>query len=195
MKSPLTQQAHAQLAAIISPGDYAVDATVGNGHDTLFLAKAVGEQGRVLGLDIQEAAIRVTRQRVRGAGLEARVTLVQRGHEQLKEVLPEAMQGRLRVVMFNLGYLPGGDQQLITRADTTLAALSAALDQLSEDGLISLLIYRGHAGGQEEYQAILEWLRDHHHPWSLPVGDQGPGHAPVLVHVGPGIEANAALRD
>ncbi|MCP1727703.1 tRNA1(Val) A37 N6-methylase TrmN6 [Natronospira proteinivora] len=185
MKPPLTQLAHDHLEPLLRPGDYAVDATVGNGHDTLFLAGQVGESGHVLGLDIQEAAIRVAGGRLRQAGLDNRVSLIQTGHERLTDILPTEMQGRLKVVMFNLGYLPGGDQQLITRADTTLEALSAALSQLAEDGLISLMVYRGHPGGQEEYQAILDWLKAEECRWSLPPVGERPDHAPILMHIHP----------
>lgn len=162
-----------------------MDATVGNGHDTCFLAEQVGEHGRVLGLDIQEAALRVTRSRLEQAGLADRVTLVQSGHERLERVLPEAMRGRLRVVMFNLGYLPGGDHALVTKPETTLTALSVALGHLLPDGVISLMVYRGHSGGDEEYRAIEEWLATAPCRVSRPAAGERPDHAPVLLHITP----------
>lgn len=187
MTRPLTQLAHDLLRPVLEAGDHAMDATAGNGHDTRFLAEAVGETGRVLGLDIQEAAIRVSGSRLAQAGLSDRVTLLQAGHERLDELLPVPMRGNLKAVMFNLGYLPGGDRARITRPDTTLAALAAALDHLRPDGVISLLVYRGHPGGNDEYAAIHHWLDTIDCPVRFPASADEPDHAPVLLHLGPGI--------
>lgn len=183
MTRPLTHLAHELLSPVIGPGDQVVDATVGNGHDTCFLAECVSETGRVLGLDIQESALRVTRSRLDQAGLGDRVELVQSGHEGLERLLPGAMRGRLRAAMFNLGYLPGGDHNLVTRPDTTLTALSVTLAHLLPDGLISVMIYRGHAGGDEEYRAIEEWLDNANVAYRFHDRDAGPDHAPRLLHL------------
>lgn len=182
MRRPLTQLAHDLLAPMLSTGDLTVDATVGNGHDTLFLARKVGPDGRVIGLDIQESALRVAQSRLSQAGAMKQVTLVQEGHERLDEVLPTDMQGKLKAVMFNLGYLPGGDRSIVTRANTTIDALRTALKNLHPDGCISLMVYRGHAGGHEEYQAIIDWLDRQSCQWQFPQ-KPGPDHAPVLIHI------------
>lgn len=184
MTRPLTHLAHDLLRPIIRPGDQVVDATVGNGHDTGFLAECVGESGRVLGLDVQESAIRVTRSRLDQAGLGGRVELIQAGHERLEHLLPETMWGRLRAAMFNLGYLPGGDHNLITRPETTLTALSVARSHLLPGGLISVMIYRGHAGGDEENRAIEEWLERSDIDYRFHDDDTRPAHAPRLLHIG-----------
>jgi len=186
MTMPLTKLAQEFMATHLKPGDVALDATVGNGHDTLFLAEQVGPEGHVIGLDIQEAAIHVTRQRLELAGFSEHVTLVQSGHEQLSRHISEPFRGQLRGVMFNLGYLPGGNQQLITRPDTTVAALEQLMEHLGHDGLISLMVYRGHEGGDEEYTAIHRWLEKTDCPWRYPEQDRRPAHAPVLMHLGPG---------
>lgn len=186
MTRPLTHLAHDLLRPVIQSGDQVLDATVGNGHDTCFLAECVGETGRVLGLDIQESALRVTRSRLDQVGLGGRVELIQSGHEGLERLLPEAMRGQLRAAMFNLGYLPGGDNNLITRPDTTLTALSVTLAHLLPDGLISVMVYRGHAGGDEEYRAIEEWLATASCRVTRPAAGERPNHAPVLLHITPG---------
>lgn len=154
----LTGVAHQRLAPHIKPGDLAIDATAGNGHDTLFLARAVAPSGQVWAFDLQSAALEATRARLRAAELDARVELIEAGHEQLAAHLPAEAHGQVRAIMFNLGYLPGGDHGLITRPATTLAALNAALSMLAPGGQISLLIYRAHDGGAEEAQAIERWL-------------------------------------
>lgn len=143
----------------LQPGDLAVDATVGNGHDTLFLAQQVGKHGHVFGLDIQEIAIERTRQRLCQHKQQEQVTLIQMSHHQLDQALPADTKGHIQAVMFNLGYLPHGNHQLITQADTTLLACQTACQWLSANGLISIVLYTGHPGGEEEAQQVLQWAR------------------------------------
>jgi predicted methyltransferase len=150
--------AHQAVAAVLAPGDIAIDATVGNGHDTLFLAQQVGPGGKVYGFDIQEAALDSAWQRLLAAGATAQVALYHAGHEAMAVLLPETVAGRVKAVMFNLGYLPGGDKQRTTGASTTLAALQAALSLLAPGGVISLLAYTGHPGGREEAEQLKAWL-------------------------------------
>ncbi|MDQ2069971.1 class I SAM-dependent methyltransferase [Natronospira bacteriovora] len=183
MRKSLTAIAHELIRDRLQAGDMAVDATVGNGHDCCFLARQVAPGGRVLGLDIQESAIRVARTRLEGAGLMDSVDLLQCGHEALDQVLPAGMRQGLAVVMFNLGYLPGGRHDIVTRPETTLKALQASLAHLREDGLISLMIYRGHPGGGDEYQAILDWLRREDIGHRFPVPGADKPHAPRLLHL------------
>jgi predicted methyltransferase len=160
-RRPLTQLAQERVAAAVSAGDYAVDATVGNGHDTLFLARQVGATGHVWGFDVQAAALDKTRQQLLELGLAQRVSLLQLGHETLAGQLPAKARGQLSAVMFNLGYLPGGDKTLTTLPNTTLTALEAAWHNLRRDGLLSILVYRGHEGGQAEADAVANWLASH----------------------------------
>ncbi|HKJ87699.1 MAG TPA: class I SAM-dependent methyltransferase [Gammaproteobacteria bacterium] len=152
-------RSHEAVRACLFPGALAVDATVGNGHDTLFLARAVGSGGRVEGLDIQASALTAARERLEQAGALDRVRLHQGGHEALLRILPEAARGRVRAVMFNLGYLPGGDKGVVTRPDSTLAGLEAAAGLLAPGGRIAVVGYPGHPGGAEECEAVSEWAR------------------------------------
>jgi predicted methyltransferase len=154
----LVALAHQAVAAVLAPGDIAIDATVGNGHDTLFLAQQVGINGKVYGFDIQEAALDSAWQRLLAAGETAQVALYHAGHEAMAVLLPETVAGRVRAVMFNLGYLPGGDKQRTTGTSTTLAAVQAALSLLAPGGVISLLAYTGHPGGREETEQLKAWL-------------------------------------
>ncbi len=159
MTLPLVQQAHATLSQLLAAGDLAIDATVGNGHDTRFLARAVGESGTVYGFDIQETALDTAYRRLKEEGLERRVSLYHAGHEAMAVVLPESVHGRVKAVMFNLGYLPGGEKQRTTAINTTLAALVQALSLLAPGGVISVLSYAGHPGGREEAEAVKAWAR------------------------------------
>lgn len=142
---------------VLSPGDFAVDGTVGNGHDTVMLAAAVGPSGRVFGFDIQAPALAATREQLRSVGLADRVVLFEAGHERLAELLPSEVKGKLRIAVFNLGYLPGGDKSLVTCMETTLAALCQAWEWLATGGLLLVTLYPGHPGGDEETAAVQAW--------------------------------------
>lgn len=145
---------HQWLRECLRPGDSALDGTVGNGHDTVFLAEEVGPSGRVYGFDIQPVAIDTARRRLMEQDLLERATLFPACHS----TLGECVEGPLRGGLFNLGYLPGGgDKQIITRPSTTLAALEGATDRLSAGGRVVVVIYPGHPGGKEEAEAVESW--------------------------------------
>lgn len=157
MPAPLVTAAHRALAAVLRPGDVAVDATAGNGHDTAFLAQRVGRSGRVLAVDVQAAAITATEDRLQAAGLRERVELRRAGHEDLPVLVPGSWPGRVRAVVLNLGYLPGSERGLVTRPDTTRRALDAALSLLAPGGRLAVVAYPGHAGGEEEAESVAAW--------------------------------------
>ncbi len=156
-RGSLVQQAHHAVGAVLNPGDTAIDATVGNGHDTLFLATRVGSVGKVYGFDIQQQALDSAYRRLLQAGVASQVSLYHAGHETMGLLLPESVQGRVKAVMFNLGYLPGSDKLRTTAASTTLAALQMALGMLAPGGVISVLAYTGHPGGREEAELVKLW--------------------------------------
>ena len=154
------QQARLVLGELIRPGDIAVDGTVGNGHDTLFLAKCVGATGHVYGFDIQEQALANTAARLEENGCAGRMTLFSAGHEELDRHIPAEMHGKVRAAMFNFGFLPGSDREVITRPDTSLTAVQILLDILAPDGCVSLMLYGGHPGGEEETAALKKMVRN-----------------------------------
>lgn len=149
-----TDLAHLLVRRAVRDGDRVVDATVGNGHDTLFLAGLVGRSGRVFGFDVQEAALAAAARRLDGL---PQVTLFHAGHETLAERLgaaPDRDGAPLAAAMFNLGYLPGGDRAVTTGAGTTIAGLEQALALLQPGGLATLVLYPGHPGGAGESAAV-----------------------------------------
>lgn len=154
---PLTRLAHELLRQHLRPGDIAIDATAGNGHDTLFLAQQVGSQGSVHAYDIQVQALQTTRDRLKHAACGARVHLHETSHEHLLETLPDDYPGQISAITFNLGYLPGSDHRITTRSESTMAALQQSLKLLRRGGVLSILAYRGHPGGQEEADRIDQW--------------------------------------
>lgn len=182
----LVHRAHSALTHILREGDAAIDATVGNGHDTLFLARAVGEQGKVYGFDIQEAALDSAWRRLEDEGVAGRVSLYHAGHEAMALALPESLRGQVRAVMFNLGYLPGGDKARTTAIATTLAALEQARELLAPGGAISVLAYTGHPGGREEAEAVKAWARGlagDYYKASIEIPPSVSGSAPEWVWV------------
>lgn len=151
-------KAHRLVAERLASGEPAVDATVGGGADTLFLAKQTGPGGIVFGFDIQLEAIERAKARLEAeTGPVARVEWLHRSHAEMRAAVPAEQHGKIAAVMFNLGYLPGGDHRIVTRPETTLAALEAALHLLRPGGIITAVLYSGHAGGKEEADAVLAW--------------------------------------
>lgn len=144
-----TELAHIALRKSLKFGDTVVDATAGNGHDTLFLANIVGPTGTVYAFDIQEEALAETARRT---GAPSQVRLIHAGHEELAAHLPADVS--LAAVMFNLGYLPGASKDITTRSDTTLSGLEQALARLAINGFVTMVLYPGHPGGEDEAAAV-----------------------------------------
>ena len=153
----LTQLAHESIRAVLGPGDFAVDATAGKGYDTVFLANEVGPTGQVLALDVQLRAMETTREHLRAFDCETQVKLIHSCHSFLHEYIPTDVP--VQAAMFNLGFLPASnDKQIVTQPKTTTAALATCLKHLSQGGMISVMAYRGHPGGQDEADSIADFL-------------------------------------
>lgn len=182
------EMAHWMLKDIIKTNDVVVDATMGNGYDTQFLAEL---GANVYAFDVQEEALNATEKRLDDAGIknqifeknlsklltEPSVNLVLSGHEKLSEYVKEP----IKAAIFNLGYLPKTDKSVVTKADTTLTALDALTNQLVIGGRIAIMIYYGHEGGMEEKNAVIKWTS------SLPQKDwEVTSYAPLnQIHTPP----------
>ncbi|PWA48322.1 S-adenosyl-L-methionine-dependent methyltransferases superfamily protein [Artemisia annua] len=157
-KKKATEVAHSIWKHVVKKGDAVVDATCGNGYDTLAMLNMVADEscnGRVYSLDIQESALQNTASLLDGLpdpDKKEMVKLIATCHSKMEEVIPRDV--KVRLVAFNLGYLPGGDKTLITKSDTTRLAMEAASRIVASGGLISMLVYVGHAGGMEEYDTV-----------------------------------------
>lgn len=132
-------------------GDIAVDATLGNGKDMAALYRIVGPQGHVYGFDIQEEALNQTRTLLGGDA--ASVTLIHGSHCTMKAHVKEPVD----LVLFNLGYLPGGDKSITTVAETTLEAMVAGLELLKSGGKLAAVLYTGHEAGAREAELVKAW--------------------------------------
>lgn len=151
----ITGLARKEIAAILHEGDTAVDATAGKGRDTLFLARLVGARGQVYAFDIQQDALDRTAALLEQNDAAERVALIRAGHESMASYL----EGPAAAVMFNLGYLPGGDRSIVTRPESVVQGLEAALQLLKPGGLVTLVLYPGHGPGLKEKIALLDYCR------------------------------------
>ena len=181
----LTEQAQDAVREVVEIGDIVVDATAGNGHDSHFLAERVGSTGTVYSFDIQLAALQRTEKRLSDAGLR-NVVLLNHDHADLTVHLPVEASAQVSAVMFNLGYLPGGDKQVVTKTDSTIRGIANAVRLLRFGGILTILAYTGHDGGMNEATAVSEFLQ------RLPEseftvyrieGQLGRGPSPVLILV------------
>ncbi len=129
---------------------------MGNGYDTKYLAEKVGDVGFVYSFDIQEAAIKSTRKKLEKSNLINRVNLILDGHENMDKYVKEEVS----CVLFNLGYLPRADHNVITKPNTTIKAIEHSLKLLKPHGIISIAIYTGHEGGMEEKNSVYDFVKN-----------------------------------
>ena len=174
-----TQLAHEVVSAAVRAGDSVVDATAGNGHDTLFLANLVGPEGLVFAMDLQAVALQATWNRLVDAGVKERVSLINQGHEHLVRFCPKG----IGAAMFNLGYFPSGDHSLITNQKTTLPALEQALFLLRDGGVLTCVCYPGHPGGAEEASAVAAWATALGDSYQVSLPPDLPTDRPFLVAI------------
>ncbi len=152
---------HLLWKSILFPGAYAIDATCGNGHDTLFLAQLAlsGKGGKVVGLDIQKEAIEQTSQRLK-EGLSNEALLKIELHKCCHSEIDQKCPAEADFIVYNLGYLPGTDKELTTQSQTTLISLAKSLNLLKKGGYLSITCYPGHLEGHKEAQDVLNWAKN-----------------------------------
>ncbi len=183
MNARRTDQAHTLIRGAVKLGNAVIDATAGNGHDTVFLTQLVGRTGHVFGFDVQPSALSSTRRALTQAQLpERNVTLLHASHADMDLHIRINLQGKVRAIMFNLGYLPGTDKTLTTLPASTLDALNSCERLLAPDGIITVIGYVGHAAGRDEIAALEQLLHDEtgNLRWSEYEKDAAPPTAPRL---------------
>lgn len=136
-------------------GQIVVDCTVGNGNDTLELARLIGETGKVYGFDIQQTAIDITYERLKENHLLDRTNLIKDSHSNIDLYIKE----KVDFIIYNLGYLPKGDKTIKTNKFTTVSSLNKALELLKENGVMLITCYVGHDGGMEEKEGVESLLK------------------------------------
>lgn len=153
---PILPFAHELLRGCLKLGDIALDGTMGNGNDTLFLAQCVGETGRVYAFDIQAAALAATREKLQQKQMLYRVDLIHSSHENIAQFVPQ----NVAAAVFNFGYLPRGDHNITTLPQSSLLAIQATLRLLKNNGLLVLVLYTGHETGKLESHAIMQFAQN-----------------------------------
>lgn len=148
--------AHKVIAEQVKPGDFCIDATAGRGHDTAFLCELVGEQGRVIALDIQQEAVNSTRALLKEKGYDSIAQVYLDSHSNMDRY---AQEGSVDCITFNFGYLPGGDHNIFTTPATSIPAIEKGLKLLKPNGLMSLCVYYGGDSGFEEKDALMDFFR------------------------------------
>jgi len=154
----LTAAAASWIELALFDGALAVDATVGNGYDTLFLAHRVGPRGKVLGFEVQKAALAGAREILKFVGSIDRVSLIHDSHTRLADYLPAGAS--ITGAFLNLVFWPRVNPKFNTQPHTTVRALNSALEHLAENGRVTVLVYRGHEGGITEYQEVRRFLEE-----------------------------------
>lgn len=148
MSKPHLAALHRFWKEFLQPSDIVIDATCGNGHDTLILSRLAKE---VYALDIQQEAIEKAKSLVKADNIHWFV----QSHEHFpSKIQPETVA----LITYNLGYLPGGNKEIITLADSTLRSVKNGLPLLKNGGAITVMCYPGHAGGEEEEQALVDFI-------------------------------------
>ena len=145
---------HDVLRRQVREGDFCIDATAGKGRDTALLCRLTGENGRVLAFDVQEDAVRQTRELLAKEHLSAEVYLD--SHANMAHYAePETVD----CIVFNFGRLPGGDPKIFTTAASSIPAIDAGLALLRPGGVMALALYYGKENGYDEKNAILQHLK------------------------------------
>ena len=146
---------HKFISEHIKKGDFCIDATAGRGRDTLFLSKLVGEEGKVVAFDIQEDAIKSTKLLLENENA-TNVTLYCECHSKVDHYVDKNCADG---IMFNFGWLPGGNHNIFSKGSTSVTAIKKALDILKPGGVMTLCIYCGKETGFEEKETLLGFLK------------------------------------
>lgn len=148
---------HSVLTNLVEPGSLCIDATAGNGYDTVFLAELTGNSGHVISMDIQEEAVKATEQKIKELGYSDFCDTYCMSHSDIDKI---AGRETADAIMFNFGWLPGGDHNIFTRSETSIPAIEKSLDILKPGGVLSLCIYYGRNNGYEERDSIIKFISE-----------------------------------
>ncbi|WP_424349106.1 class I SAM-dependent methyltransferase [Latilactobacillus sp. 5-91] len=145
--------AHFLLDQAVRPGDVVIDATVGHGDDTLFLAEKVADYGHVYGFDIQKEALATCQKRLTTANLNQQVSLINQGHERIITALPADL--KVQAAIFSLGSLRSETPQSVTLPNTTISAYHQVLSRLNRGGMLLFIIDNRFFQSEEEIHYLV----------------------------------------
>lgn len=153
------QFAHHLIDEVVTNEDVVIDATCGNGHDTVFLSNKVGPDGKVFAFDIQKEALIKTKERALKNNLN-NIEYFHASHEKVDQYISSKYVGKVKAAIFNLGYLPGGDKSIVTKPESTINAISKIISYLDVGGIIVLVVYHGHEEGKKEKNHLLTFVKE-----------------------------------
>ena len=156
----LVECAHQFISKHVKNGSITLDLTSGNGKDTLFLAKLAGDKGQVYAFDIQQSAVSITKKLLEAHGVDSLAQLKNSCHSKFPNFIPRSHYRKISAVMLNLGYMPNGNKEIITTPKSTIAAIEQAYEWLEDGGVISILCYLGHEGGNDEHIAVKDLIEN-----------------------------------
>ena len=155
----LTQKSHDEVKRLLPCVNYAVDATVGGGRDALFVASILADNGRIFCFDVQESAIERSKKLFADNNRLQCAEFFLCGHESMANVIPQYLHGKINCFFFNLGWLPNSDKTISTKTSTTIKAIQSALALADKSGsVLSILCYKAHEGGMEEFKSVEKFL-------------------------------------
>lgn len=176
-KHSIVELSHLLLLDVIKPHHVIIDATVGHGNDTLFIASLAD---KVIGFDIQKLAIDSTLEKIKKEQIH-NVELILDTHKNYHQYV-SSFDG----VIFNLGYLPNGDKKIHTQSDETIQTIKSMLDHLNSFGFMLIVIYPGHDEGYQEslmIESLIASLDQHiFHTLKLTLPYQ-PNNPPYILHI------------
>ena len=145
------------IERFIMPESTVIDATLGNGQDTLKIAQRLGPKGRLYSFDIQKEAIERSQQLLEEADIKLpQIELIHDSHIHFDRYL--APKEHVDFIIYNLGYLPRGDKSITTVAESTLQSVKAGLLRLKPYGVMVIAVYHGHEAGKEERDQLAQYL-------------------------------------
>ena len=152
--------AHSYWEKLLKEGDWAIDATCGNGNDTLKLAKILLKNGNkkqsgIIGIDLQEEAILKTKSLLQSHLSNDENSYIHLFHQSHIDFPSPAKENPIRLIVYNLGYLPGGNKQMTTMTQCSLESVKQALDLVIPGGAVCITCYPGHEEGNREERALL----------------------------------------
>ncbi|GAA0077742.1 class I SAM-dependent methyltransferase [Clostridium sp. CTA-5] len=155
----ISKLSHYIIKEFLNNKEIAIDATLGNGYDTDFLSNNFNT---VYAFEIQKCAcddyIKMKKDNVK---------VINDSHHLIKEYIFESVD----CIMYNLGFLPGGNKSITTQNATSLKSIKDGLEILNYGGIMTICIYRGHEEGKIEESCIISYLK------SLPKNQYG-----VMLH-------------
>jgi predicted methyltransferase len=178
----LVQKAHQFISTALKDSGCAIDMTCGNGMDSLFFARIVGEKGNVYAFDIQEEAISKTKELLQENHCASQAKLFKACHSQIERYLPQEKKGHVNSIAMNLGYLPKGNHDISTKSKTTIPAILIAYDWMKLGGAMTIIAYRGHKGGKDEAEQVGKLISEKE--WKVSI-DQGikKAESPLLYMI------------